>query len=379
MDFTLSDEQHAFKELAKNFSEQKLLPYAKEWDEKEIFSISTLRDAAALGFAAIYTHTEFGGTGLKRLDAALIFEELAQGCISTAAFLSIHNMVCSLIDTYGNEQQKKHWLSKLTTMEWLGSYCLTEPHAGSDAASLQTTAIRDGNEYVVNGSKAFISGGSVSDVYVCMVRTGEAGAKGISCLIIPKDTPGLSFGQKEAKLGWRSQPTAMVYFENCKVPITNLIGTENTGFKIALNVLNGGRINIAACSLGGAQACLHLTTRYMKERKQFNKSLTEFQALQFKIADMATELEAARLLVYRAAQAYDDNHPHTPLYCAMAKQFATDAGFKISNEALQIHGGYGYLKDYSIERYFRDLRANQILEGTNEIMRNIIAKCIFSE
>ncbi|MBI5447332.1 MAG: acyl-CoA dehydrogenase family protein [Gammaproteobacteria bacterium] len=378
MDFELSDEQYAFKQLAKNFSEQKLAPYAQEWDANEFFSLPTLHEAAALGLAAIYTKHEFGGTGLSRLDAALIFEELAQGCLSTAAFLSIHNMVCGLIDTYANETQRAKWLPSLVSMNWLGSYCLTEPSAGSDAASLKTTALRQDNYYFLNGTKAFISGGSVSDIYVCMVRTGEAGPKGISCIFVEKNTPGLSFGKKEEKLGWCSQPTTMVYFENCKVPIENLIGKEGEGFKIALNALNGGRINIAACSLGGAQACLTKTLRYMKEREQFNKKLAEFQVLQFKVADMLTELEAARLLVYRAAQAYDAQHPDTALYCAMAKRYATDAGFHISDQALQLHGGYGYLKDYGIERHFRDLRANQILEGSNEIMRNIISKQIFA-
>ncbi len=374
MDFQLSDEQHAFQKLAKNFSDQMLAPFAAAWDENEIFPIPTLKEAAKLGFGSIYTSAEFGGTALTRLDAALIFEQLAKGCISTAAYLSIHNMVCSLIDHYGLPEQKKKWLPALTTLSYLASYCLTEPSAGSDAASLRTTAQRQGTEYILNGSKAFISGGSVSDVYVCMVRTGEAGAKGISCILIEKGTPGLSFGKKEKKLGWRSQPTTVVFFENCRVPAENLIGAEGEGFKIALNALNGGRVNIAACSLGGAQACLNLSIQYVKAREQFQKKLSALQSVQHKIADMATALSAAQYLVYRAAQALDRHDKNAALYAAMAKKFATDAGFQISHEALQLHGGYGYLKEYAIERYFRDLRANQILEGSNEIMRNVIAK-----
>lgn len=377
MDFQLTEEQHAFKELAKNFSEEKLSPYAKEWDEQEIFPIPTLRAAAALGFAGIYTQQDVGGIGLSRLEAAIIFEELAKGCVSTTAYLSIHNMVCSIIDLYASPEQRQSWLPKLTPMEWLGSYCLTEPGAGSDAASLKTSAERQGDYYILNGSKAFISGGSESDIYICMVRTGEPGPKGISCIFVEKNTPGLSFGKKEQKLGWHSQPTTMVFFENCKVPVANRIGEEGSGFKIALNALNGGRINIAACSLGGAQRCIDLTTQYMQERMQFNKKLAEFQSLQFKMADMVTELEAARLLVYRAAHALDSNQAEAPMFCAMAKRLATDVGFEVVNQALQLHGGYGYLKEYPIERYFRDLRVHQILEGTNEIMRNIIAKNIF--
>lgn len=379
MDFSLNEEQHSFKTLAKNFAEEKLLPHVKEWDEHQIFPTNALKEAAKLGFGAIYARCLHGGSELSRLDAALIFEELSKACVSTAAYLSIHNMVSALVDNYGNEAQKAQWLPKLASMDCFASYCLTEPSSGSDAASLQTKARREGEYYIVNGSKAFISGGSVSDLYACMVRTGEAGSKGISCLMIEKGTEGLSFGKKEDKLGWRNQPTTMVFFSNCKVPISNQIGELGQGFKIALTALNGGRVNIAACSLGGAQACLDTSIQYMKERKQFNKHLSEFQGLQFKIANMVSELEAARLLVYQAAEMLDKNHPDAALHCAIAKRFASDAAFKISNDAMQLLGGYGYLKEYSIERYFRDLRANQILEGTNEIMMNIIAKKIFEK
>lgn len=378
MDFELNEEQHSFQTLAKNFAEQEFLPFAAEWDAKQYFPKDTLAKAATLGFGAIYTQTEYGGTGLSRLDAALIFEQLATACVSTAAYLSIHNMVCALIDKHAKPEQKNKWLPKLCHLSHFASYCLTEPASGSDAAALQTQAVLDGDHFIVNGSKAFISGGSESDIYLCMVRTGEAGAKGISCLLIEKDTPGLSFGKKEEKLGWRSQPTSMVYFSQCRVPVSHLIGDLGQGFKIALNALNGGRVNIGACSLGGAQACIDLSLRYMRERKQFNKTLSEFQGLQFKIANMVSQLHAARLLTYRAADAIDKDHQDAQLHCAIAKRFASDAAFAISNEALQIFGGYGYLKDYPIERYFRDLRANQILEGTNEIMMNIIAKNLFS-
>jgi alkylation response protein AidB-like acyl-CoA dehydrogenase len=379
MNFQLTDDQLAFQAMAQQFAAEELAPYAKEWDEASFFPIDTLRKAAALGFAGIYIRDDLGGTNLNRLDAAIIFEALSAGCVSTAAYLSIHNMAAAIIDQYGNDAQRQQWLPSLLSMAHLSSYCLTEPSAGSDAASLKTSAIREGDHYILNGAKAFISGGSVSDIYVCMVRTGEAGPKGISCVIVEKGTPGLSFGKKESKLGWNSQPTTMVFFENCRIPVTNRIGAEGEGFKIALNALNGGRLNIGACSLGGAYACLRLAKNYMTERRQFGKSLADFQALQFKIADMATELEAARLMIYNAAHKFDTKDSETALYCAMAKRFATDIGFNICNNALQIYGGYGYLKEYPIERYVRDLRVHQILEGTNEIMRTIITKRIFSE
>jgi alkylation response protein AidB-like acyl-CoA dehydrogenase len=374
MDFELSEEQRAFQKLAREFAETEMAPFAKEWDEKHIFPIPTLRKAAELGFAALYVKNDVGGTQLTRLDSAMIFEELSTACVSTAAYLSIHNMVAWLIDQYGSEQCRKQWLPKLATMEVISSYCLTEPGSGSDAASLKTTATRDGEYYILNGSKAFISGGSVSDLYACMVRTGSEGSKGISCILVEKSTPGLTFGKKELKLGWHSQPTSMVFFENCRVPTKNLIGKEGQGFNIALSGLNGGRVNIAACSLGGAKRCLQYAKQHMDERRQFNKKLAEFQALQFKFSDMLTKLNAARLMVYRAASAIDHQHPDAPMHCAMAKQLATDYCFYICNEALQIFGGYGYMCEYPIERYLRDLRVHQILEGTNEIMRLIIAR-----
>ncbi|EKD70934.1 MAG: hypothetical protein ACD_46C00327G0013 [uncultured bacterium] len=329
--------------------------------------------------AAIYVKSDVGGSELTRLDSAIIFEELSSACPSTAAYLSIHNMVCWLIDTYADENLRRSWLPKLTTMELFSSYCLTEPSSGSDAASLKTTAVLDGDDYVVNGAKAFISGGSTSDIYVCMVRTGNDGPQGITCLLIEKDRDGISFGKREEKLGWHSQPTTMVFFENCRVPVTNRIGTEGQGFKIALSALNGGRINIAACSLGGARQCIALARQYMLERTQFKQKLVEFEALQFRFADMLTELEASRLMVHRAAYALDHKDPRAIMYCAMAKRFATDLGFQICNQALQLHGGYGYIREYPIERYFRDLRVHQILEGTNEIMRLIIARQAFDE
>ena len=318
---------------------------------------------------------DIGGSNLSRLDAAMIFEQLSVGCISTSAYLSIHNMVTSVIDRYAGEPLRASFGPRLTSMEVLASYCLTEPNSGSDAASLKTTAEQDGDYYVLNGSKSFISGGSFSDVYLCMVRTGDNTHRGISCILVEKDTPGLSFGKLENKMGWHSQPTTMVYFENCRVPVRNRVGEEGIGFKIALNALNGGRINIASCSLGGAKACLELCQSYLGERKQFGKQLNQMQALRFYFADMLTEFEAARGLVYRAADALDRQDKNAPMYCAMAKRYATDVAFKISDKAMQMHGGYGYLHDYQIERIFRDLRVHQILEGTNEIMREIIAKC----
>ena len=333
-----------------------------------------MRAAAALGFAAIYCGEAHGGSGLGRLDAALIFEELAAACASTAAYLSIHNMAAWMIDRFGTAAQRARFLPKLATMEWFASYCLTEPGSGSDAASLQTAARRDGDHYVVDGAKAFISGGGRSDLYVTMVRTGEAGPRGISCLVVENGSAGLSFGRPERKLGWHSQPTAMVNFDACRVPVANRLGAEGEGFAIAMAGLDGGRLNIAACSLGGARASFEAARGYLLERRQFGQRLADFQALQFRLADMATELEAARLLLWRAAASLDRGDPEATLHCAMAKRLATDAGFHVCNEALQLHGGYGYLKDFPIERYLRDLRVHQILEGTNEIMRVIIAR-----
>ncbi|TAK73816.1 MAG: acyl-CoA dehydrogenase, partial [Gammaproteobacteria bacterium] len=340
MDFSLTQEQQTIREMVQQFAEKEMLPFAREWDEKHIFPSDTLRKAASLGLAAIYVRSDVGGSGLSRLDSVLIFEELATACPSTAAYLSIHNMVAWLIDQYGHETLRQTWLPKFVTMEVMSSYCLTEPSAGSDAASLKTTAVREGEEYVLNGTKAFISGGSTSDVYACMVRTGEEGPNGITCLLVEKERPGISFGKKEQKLGWHSQPTTMVFFENCRVPVSNRIGQEGQGFKIALSALNGGRINIAACSLGGAKQCLSLARQYMLERSQFQHKLAEFEALQFRFADMLTDLEAARLMVHRAAVALDQHDPQAAMRCAMAKRLATDLGFTICNQALQLYGGY---------------------------------------
>jgi alkylation response protein AidB-like acyl-CoA dehydrogenase len=374
MDFNLTEDQQAFQDVARGFATDELAPFASDWDRDAIFPVETLRKAAALGFAGIYVREDVGGSALTRLDAALIFEALSAGCTSTAAYLSIHNMASWMIDTFGNDEQRQKWLPDLTSMNTIASYCLTEPGAGSDAASLRSKAVRDGDHFVLNGSKAFISGGGTSDVYVCMVRTGDEGAGGVSCLVVEKGTPGLSFGAVERKMGWNSQPTAAVIFEDARVPVANLIGDEGQGFKIAMMGLDGGRLNIGACSLGTAQTALETARAYMLERKQFGKPLAGFQALQFKLADMATELEAARLLLYQAAAKVTAKAPDATMQAAMAKRFATDTGFKVVNEALQIHGGYGYLKDYPLERHLRDVRVHQILEGTNEIMRVIIAR-----
>jgi isobutyryl-CoA dehydrogenase len=374
MDFALSDEQRAFQETARDFARSEWLPHAPGWDAREEFPVAALRAAAALGFAGIYVKDEFGGSALTRLDAALIFEELAAACPSTAAYLSIHNMAAWMIDRFGTAEQRARFLPKLMSMEHFASYCLTEPGSGSDAAALATTASRDGDDYVLNGTKAFISGGGSSDLYVCMVRTGDSGPKGISCLVVEKGVKGLSFGKKEEKLGWHSQPTAAVIFENCRVPVANRLGREGEGFSIAMMGLDGGRLNIGACSLGGARATFEAARGYMLERRQFGQRLADFQALQFKLADMASELDAARLLLWRAAASLDNGGPQATLHCAMAKRLATDAGFHVVNEALQLHGGYGYLRDFPVERYLRDLRVHQILEGTNEIMRVIIAR-----
>ncbi|MDX5592504.1 isobutyryl-CoA dehydrogenase [Pseudovibrio sp. SPO723] len=379
MDFQLTEEQRAIVDMASSFSAEELAPFAKEWDENSFFPVETLRKAAELGMAGLYVPSDVGGSELGRLDAALIFEELSKGCTSTAAFLSIHNMVAGMIDKFGNEELRQRFLPQMCSMGMIASYCLTEPGSGSDAAALRTRAVRDGDEYVLNGSKAFISGAGTSDLYAVMVRTGEEGPAGISCVIVEKGTPGLSFGANEHKMGWRSQPTAQVNFEDCRVPVANRIGEEGDGFKIAMMGLDGGRLNIGACSLGAAQACLDQAIQYMGERKQFGRNLNQFQALQFRIADMATELEAARLLLYKAASLLDQKDPSATKMAAMAKRLATDTGFKVVNDALQLHGGYGYLKDYPLERYLRDVRVHQILEGTNEIMRLIISREIFRE
>jgi alkylation response protein AidB-like acyl-CoA dehydrogenase len=375
MDFDLTADQLAFRDTARRFAREQMLPYAPAWDEQHHFPADALRDAAALGFSAIYVNEEFGGTGLSRLDAAIVFEELASADPSTAAFLSIHNMVAWMVAGFGNDEQRARFLPGLLTCADFASYCLTEPGSGSDAAALRTRAEPEGNaHYWLNGSKAFISGGGISDLYVTMVRTGGEGPRGISCLLVEKGAPGLSFGKPEKKLGWNSQPTTMVNFQDCIVPVANRLGAEGEGFRLAMMGLDGGRINIAACSLGGARACLEAAREYLRERRAFGKRLADFQALQFRLADMATELEAARLMVHRAAVALDHGAEDATLRCAMAKRYATDVCFRICDEALQLHGGYGYIKDYQIERYLRDLRVHRILEGTNEIMRVIIAR-----
>ncbi len=374
MDFELTEEQRGIQATARGFARDVMAPKAADWDEGEVFPVAELRQAAAQGLAAICVRDDLGGSALSRLDATIIFEELSQGCTSTAAYISIHNMVASIVDAYGSDAQRGAWLPKLCAMGWFGSYCLTEPDSGSDAASLKTRARRDGDHYVLDGAKAFISGGGVSDLYLCMVRTGEAGPKGISCIAVEKGTPGLGFGARERKLGWKSQPTAMVTFENCRVPAANLIGGEGDGFRIAMAALDGGRLNISACSIGGAQFCLDRTVAYMRERTQFGSRIADFQALRFRVADYATELEAARLMVRRAAAALDAGDPAATRMAAMAKRFATDAGFEIVNGCLQLHGGYGYLRDHPIERVLRDVRVHQILEGTNEVMRLIVSR-----
>ena len=379
MEFNLTDDQQAFADAARDFAQNEMAPNAGEWDAKHIFPEETLRKAAELGFAAIYTREEYGGSGLGRHDAVVIFEELAAACPSTAAYISIHNMACWMIDSFGTDAQRARFLPKLVTMEHFASYCLTEPGAGSDAGALRTSAVRDGDHYVLNGEKAFISGGSRSDIYVVMARTGDDGPGGISTFIVPKDAVGLSFGKLEEKMGWNSQPTSAVIFSNCKVPAENRLGAEGEGFKFAMKGLDGGRLNIAACSIGGARAAMDHARDHMKVRKQFGRSLDQFQALQFKFADMVTELEAARLMLHKATWKLDLKADDATQFCAMAKRFATDIGFQVCNEALQLHGGYGYIREYPIERLLRDLRVHQILEGTNEIMRLIISRAALKD
>jgi hypothetical protein len=379
MNFEPSEDQRAFRDTARAFAAEHIAPHAAVWDEEHIFPRDVLEKAADLGFAGLYVGDDVGGSALTRLDAVMVFEELSRACPSTAAFLSIHNMASWMIDAHGTVEQRRRFLPDLTSMRRIASYCLTEPSAGSDAASLRTSARRDGDDYVLNGTKAFISGGGASDLYVVMARTGGEGAGGISCLAVERGTPGLSFGAPERKLGWHSQPTAMVLFDDCRVPAANLIGGEGNGFRIAMAGLDGGRLNIAACSIGAAAESLDLAVAYMKERKQFGRRLTDFQALQFRIADMATELEAARLLLWKAAVKVTEKDPDATRYAAMAKRKATDVGFEVVNQALQLHGGYGYLRDFPLERYLRDLRVHQILEGTNEIMRLIVSRDLLKD
>lgn len=379
MRFELDEDRRALRDAAETFAREELAPQAARWDAEHVFPVEALRKAAELGFAGLFVREDVGGSGLTRLDGVVLFEELAAACPSTAAYISIHNMVAWMIDRYGDAEQRRRWLPDLVTMRRFASYCLTEPSSGSDAASLRTTARRDGDSYVLNGSKAFISGGGASDVYVVMCRTGGEGPRGISAVVVEKGTPGLSFGKQEEKLGWHSQPTALVQFDDCRVPVANRLAEEGEGFRIAMEGLNGGRINIAACSLGGARECFHRARRYVRERRQFGRPVADFQTVQFRLVDMATELEAARLLVWRAATKLDDGAADAPAACAMAKRYATDVGWRVVDEALQLHGGYGYIRDYGIERYLRDLRVHRILEGTNEIMRLIVARRLLSE
>ena len=379
MDFALNEDQVAIQDAARAFAEGQLAPNSAQWDESKHFPVDVLRQAAELGFAGIYVNDDVGGSGLSRLDASIIFEALSYGDVPVAAYLTIHNMASWMIDRFGSDDLRRRYLPRLTTMELIASYCLTEPGSGSDAANMRTTAKLDGDHYVLNGGKAFISGGGVSDIYVVMARTGGEGAKGVSAFALEKGMEGLSFGANERKMGWNAQPTAQVNFDNCRVPVANRIGQEGEGFRFAMMGLDGGRLNIASCSLGGAQFALDTAKAYMETRNQFGKALKDFLALQFKLADMATELEAARLMVRRAAHALDSKHPEATKLCAMAKRFATDAGFQVANDALQLHGGYGYLQDYPLERIVRDLRVHQILEGTNEIMRVIIAREMFRQ
>ena len=374
MDFNLTDDQRAIEDAARAFAAAELAPNSARWDEEKHFPVDVLRKAAGLGFAGLYVQEDVGGSSLTRLDASIVFERLSYGDVSTAAFISIHNMASWMIDRFGADDLRRRYLPRLTTMELIASYCLTEPGSGSDAAALSTTAKRDGDDYVLTGSKAFISGAGVSDIYLVMARTGGPGPKGVSAFVIEKDWPGVSFGAQERKMGWNSQPTAQVNLDGVRVPAANLIGSEGEGFRFAMAGLDGGRINIASCSLGGAGLALDTARDYLVTRKQFGHPLADFQALQFRLADMATELDAARLMVRRAAHALDSRDPKATQYCAMAKRFATDAGFEVANQALQLHGGYGYLKDYPLERIVRDLRVHQILEGTNEIMRVITAR-----
>jgi alkylation response protein AidB-like acyl-CoA dehydrogenase len=374
MDFALSDDQRAIEDAAQGFAAAELAPHSARWDAEKHFPVDVLRKAAELGFAALYVGEDVGGSGLGRLDAAIVFEQLAYGDVSVSAFLSIHNMVSWMIDRFGAQELRECYLPRLASMQLIGSYCLTEPGAGSDAGSLAAAARLEGGQYVLNGSKAFISGAGTSDLYLVMARTGGPGPKGISAILVEKGTPGLSFGAQEKKLGWNAQPTATVNFDDCRVPASNRVGGEGDGFRIAMAGLDGGRVNIAACSLGGAQLALDTAKAHLQTRRQFGRPLAEFQGLQWRLADMATELEAARLMVRRAAHALDNRHPRATEFCAMAKRFATDAGFEVANQALQMHGGYGYLQDYPLERIVRDLRVHQILEGANEIMRVIIAR-----
>ena len=374
MHFALSEEQTAIQDMALNFAREQVAPHADAWDETSHFPVDVLRETAPLGMAAIYVDDAHGGSGLSRRDGALIFEARAYGCPTFSAYLSIHNMVAWMIDVNGTEEQRQHWLPQMTSMDLVASYCLTEPGSGSDAAALKTKAVKDGNEYVLSGTKQFISGAGTNGLYAVMARTGDDGAGGVSCLLVEDGTPGLSFGPQEKKMGWHVQPTAQVIFDDCRVPPANMLGGEGNGFRIAMSGLDGGRLNIGACSVGGAQLALEKAQAYAVERSAFGKPIGQFQATQFKLADMETELQAARVMLYEAASKLDAKAPDATRWCAMAKRFVTDTGFKVANDALQIHGGYGYLAVYGVEQIVRDLRVHQILEGTNEIMRVIVSR-----
>lgn len=379
MDFNLNEDQRQFADLAAQFSKEELAPFAAKWDEEHHFPKDVIQKAGELGFCSLYSPESEGGMGLSRLDSSIIFEQLSMGCTATTAMLTIHNMATWMVTSFGSETLRSEWSDSLTTGQNLASYCLTEPGAGSDAASLQTKALRDGDDYLISGSKVFISGAGATELLVVMCRTGEAGPKGISAIAIPADAAGVIYGKAEDKMGWNAQPTRQITFDNVRVPVTNLLGEEGQGFTFAMKGLDGGRINIATCSIGTAQAALERATQYMNERKQFGKPLAAFQALQFKLADMATELVAARQLVRLAAFKLDQQDPEATAYCAMAKRFATDIGFQVCDAALQIHGGYGYIREYPLERHVRDVRVHQILEGTNEIMRLIISRRLLDE
>jgi len=376
--FALTEDQRAIQEMTRAFTAKEITPFAVEWDQRHHFAINVVKRAAELGLCGIYVREDGGGSGLKRLDAAIVMEELAFGCPSTAAYISIHNMVAGMIDRYADAGLRAELLPSLCSAEKLGSYCLTEPGSGSDAAALRTRAVREGDDYVLEGTKQFISGAGAAQIYIVMARTGGPGAAGVSAFVVADGTPGLSFGANEKKMGWHTQPTRQVILQNCRIPARNLLGAEGEGFKIAMAGLDGGRLNIAACSLGGGQAALEKSLAYMAERRAFGSRLDEFQALQFRLADMATSLEVARSFLWRAASALDEADPNATRLCAMAKRFVTDVGFEVANQALQLHGGYGYLAEYGVEKIVRDLRVHQILEGTNEIMRVIIARALTS-
>ena len=379
MDFDLNSDQKHYRDLAKSFSDKELKPNAAEWDKEAFFPKETLKKAGELGFLSLYVDTNLGGMGLGRLDASIVFEQLAQGCTSTTAFMTIHNMAIWMVSKFGSEELKTEWFPQLSSGEKLASYCLTEPGSGSDSASLRTTAKKDGDNFILNGSKAFISGSGATDCLVLMARTGDSGAKGISCFLIPADLPGIEYGKNEPKMGWKNQPTRLVSLTDVKVSKKNLVGEEGNGFKIAMQGLDGGRINIATCSIGTAQSALEEAQNYMNQREQFGKKISEFQTMQFKIADMVTELIAARTMTRLAASKVDKNDSEATIYSAMEKRFATDVGFNVCNEALQIFGGYGYIQEYPLERYVRDVRVHQILEGTNEIMKMIIGRRMIME